>query len=1012
VLSSLLLLFYVTVNAQKHQFAYESTENGLRNFNKMEQSPAKIKKRAEIRSSKARVAGNLNKEEVLKIAQKIVQSEGNVILYADYYFDSNNVLKERTKYCYDNNDNLIEYKNEVLNDNSRNWMQWREKWIISERYTQTFDSRNNIVEYKNWQLDYDNGQLNLVEKYEQNFDEMNRIVYHESYYWDDNYQMLIGNEKYLSKYDTAGYAVLSENYYWDFNRMSWAGDYKDVYEIDDNGCITNYELYQWNHETWDWFGQQKHTSTYIVDGQTVYEEQFFWSWDQTSKVWIKNLSDKHEYTYYIFNEFYWYEVRTAYYELINSEYVLMDETTRVPYPQGNSYLSALRKRRINDVLTDYLKMEYQYNANHKWTQVLSYVWMNEQWENYEYRFYAYATPDSVRTQINKRSAVYYQFNGLEVPDLCAGETLYPVSKNVTKYHPATGNEECYYAYKWETGLCNWIPNSNKRLTVYNASGDHVLSYTECDSYDQNDWYNCRNTQTIYNEVGDVTEKSEYQDGVLSNKYVYVYDNKGERVSSQYYEGENLVYRYDIDYNTHGRIIKQVYCYINQELPLGKRRYKWEVEYIADTIRSQINHFSGVDLNDDGLLDDEEWQYLGKEVYKYDAPLSGDSVHIVTQNYGDMEMIDLGTIKKLKITGPVRNSELYVINFSYRDSLRYLDLETAQIEFNTLREETFDETMLNTLILPNTLETIQEGAINDYEGFLEELTFYPSVVNFENGAIEAMGLRRVELPSVYFDKLYSFMFAEMELPGIVNVYRSRIEKLTFNDTQGKLPNEICYNLSYLKNVQIKDGITEIGENAFKSCGMLSSLKLPSTLTKIGYNAFWGCNELTELVIPEGATDIGYSAFWGCSGLSTIEMPSSLLAIGKNAFWGCSNVDRLRVAAIVPPALGENALAGIPRDAGLTIPAISVETYKSRDQWKEFYNINTGNNENTVELLKIAVSGRKLLLSDVPENAGLQIYHVSGLKIMDMAKPDQQLTIDLEPGVYVVKVGSGICKVVIR
>jgi hypothetical protein len=125
-----------------------------------------------------------------------------------------------------------------------------------------------------------------------------------------------------------------------------------------------------------------------------------------------------------------------------------------------------------------------------------------------------------------------------------------------------------------------------------------------------------------------------------------------------------------------------------------------------------------------------------------------------------------------------------------------------------------------------------------------------------------------------------------------------------------------------------------------------------------------------------------------------------------------VSQLKVAAIDPPALGDNALAGIPRDASLTIPAISVETYKIRAQWKEFYNINTGTNENLVESLKVAVSGRRLLLSDVPENTSLQIYNVSGLRIMDMVNPDQQVSVDLEPGVYIVKLGSGICKIVIR
>lgn len=1013
LITSILLFFLcTTVNAKKHFFAEESTESGLRNFNKYEQSPAKIKKRTMNKSSDVQVVQKLKKEDILKIAEKIVQSDGNVILYANYHFDSNGILNGRAKYIYDGNDNLVEFSREILNDYSAYWMQWREKWINSYKYYQAYDNKNNIVAYEEWELDYNNGNFRVVRKYSQKFDDMNRKIEYESYFWDNNNDMLAGEEKFSKKYDSQGYEVFTESYIWDYNHMDWAGNSKVINEVDSYGSITNYEYYGWSNDAWDWVGQEKFTSTYIIDGLNVQEEQFYWLWDTTSKIWVKDLSYKNEYSYQIIDEIYWYTVRTAYYELINNEYVLIDETTRVPYPQGLSYLSTLRKVRINDVLTDYIKYEYEYNANNKWSQVLSYAWIDNKWEHYNYNIFEYSTPDSVRTQTSLRTSFYYQFNGYALPNLCAEQTLYPMSKTITKYHPVTEKEECFYAYRWDSGLCKWVPSTPKILTVYDASGEFELSYTECNSYDQNDWYDCWNTQTVYDDAWNMTEHSEFQNGILQYKSVYGYDNQGNRTSSEYYEGDTLVYSYDINYNTKGKIVKQVYNINDWNLPFGKERYKWEVEYIADTIIYVVKNFIGADLNNDGLLDDEEWRYNGKTVYKYDPPLSGDSVHVVTQAFGDLGIIDFGTVKRIKITGPVTNSELAALNEFYRDSLRVLDLETAEIENNTLESGTFDETELFVLVLPNTLISIEEGAISDYEGFLKYLVIFPSVMNFEYGAVEAMGLRSVTLKSEFFVKLYSFMDEEMNVPGIVNVYKSALQDITFNDTHGKLPNEICYNLSFLKNVVIKDGITEIGDNAFKSCGMLNTVKLPSTLTKIGYNAFWGCNELTSLVIPEGTTEVGYSAFWGCSGLSSIEMPSTLSNIGKNAFWGCSNVEQMKVAAVEPPALEANALTGVPRDASLTIPANSVEKYKMKDQWKEFYNINTGTKDRLFESLKVAVSGRKLLLNDLPENTSLQLYNVSGLKIIDMDHPDQQVSVDLEPGVYIVKVGNNMCKVVIR
>jgi hypothetical protein len=1002
------------VNAQKQVYALESTVEGLNGRTERTVKHAvALKKHNEIRRVvKDVVLPEFSKQQVLKIAEQVIQEAENTILYAKYLYDLNDVLVNRTKFVYDDKDNLIEYREEMINDGSRYWMQWSDSWIPVYRYTLVFDNLNNLTRYKEWKIDYENGEFRLVVDNTTTFDEMSREIYHESYSWDDNRQMLRGVEKLEQQYDARGYVVFQERYVWDDNRWNWVGEYKEIREIDDNNGITNMEQYAWDFDGNRWFGQQKYTSTYVVDGNNTQEEQFFWYWDINAQIWIKDTSFKYQYTYEIINQRYWYELRNARYDWVDTDYVLVNEVTRVPYPQGNSYLSSLRRINIDGVMTNFSKMEYQYNENNKWTQVVTSVWIADNWEESEFRLYTYTTPDSLRTQTNLRTSIYYQFNNITPPDLCQGQTYYPVSKISTKYHPVTGNQEVYYAYRWEQGLCNWVPNSSKVLDVYDETGEYNLSHTECHEFDQNDWYNCYNRQMVYNEAGQKLEDSEYQDGVLMRKVVNIYDEQGLRIENQVYNGENIDYTYEFNYSDNGKLIRQIFNRTNNQLPLGRMRYKWEVEYIADTLISVITGYRGVDLNSDGILQDDEWSYDGKEVYKYDAPISGDSVHIQTNAYGDIELLDFGNVKKIKISGPVKNEELAYLHYACRDSLRLLDLEAALVEENALKTGVFDETRINTLILPSTLQKIEQEAIVDYEGYLEELIVYPSVIEFEYGAIEALGLKRLEIKSELFDMLYSFVEAEIDLPGIINIYRSKLEKITFNDTHGKLANEICYDLAYLKEVIIRDGLTEIGDNAFKSCGMLKLVKLPATLTKIGYNAFWGCNELAEIIIPEGTTEVGHSAFWGCSGVASIEMPSTLQTIGKNAFWGCTSVEKMQVSAVEPPVLGDNALAGVPRDAALTIPEISVETYKSRPQWGEFYKINTGTDDNPLKSVRMIVTNKKLSLYDIPQDTTLQLFNISGLKVLDVQNPDEYITIELEPGVYVVKIGNGLSKIIVR
>ena len=58
-----------------------------------------------------------------------------------------------------------------------------------------------------------------------------------------------------------------------------------------------------------------------------------------------------------------------------------------------------------------------------------------------------------------------------------------------------------------------------------------------------------------------------------------------------------------------------------------------------------------------------------------------------------------------------------------------------------------------------------------------------------------------------------------------------------------------------------------------------------VTEIGENAFRGCRLLTEVVIPEGVTKIGDRAFYGCYALERIELPDSLTSVGDEVFYLC-------------------------------------------------------------------------------------------------------------------------------
>ena len=77
-----------------------------------------------------------------------------------------------------------------------------------------------------------------------------------------------------------------------------------------------------------------------------------------------------------------------------------------------------------------------------------------------------------------------------------------------------------------------------------------------------------------------------------------------------------------------------------------------------------------------------------------------------------------------------------------------------------------------------------------------------------------------------------------------------------------------NPSALVDVVIPDGVTQIGESAFRGCKSLTSITIPESVTEIGGSCFENCSSLTSITIPESVTMIDYQAFGNCDNLETI------------------------------------------------------------------------------------------------------------------------------------------------
>lgn len=112
-----------------------------------------------------------------------------------------------------------------------------------------------------------------------------------------------------------------------------------------------------------------------------------------------------------------------------------------------------------------------------------------------------------------------------------------------------------------------------------------------------------------------------------------------------------------------------------------------------------------------------------------------------------------------------------------------------------------------------------------------------------------------------------------------------------------------------DLDLPEGLLSIGDSAFTGCLFTGSLRIPNKVTVIGDEAFFGCGGFDgDLVFSDSLTLIGQSAFRDCDGLTgNLSLPESLLRIRDKAFYNCTCTNAATFNGNVP-MMGENVFDG--------------------------------------------------------------------------------------------------------
>lgn len=169
------------------------------------------------------------------------------------------------------------------------------------------------------------------------------------------------------------------------------------------------------------------------------------------------------------------------------------------------------------------------------------------------------------------------------------------------------------------------------------------------------------------------------------------------------------------------------------------------------------------------------------------------------------------------------------------------------------------------------------------------------------------------------------------------YCTSLQSIYMPSSVTHLGYNVFYNCSALTSVRLSNSISEL-DGTFQYCSALEHIEIPSSVRSLNYT-FCGCTALKEIFIPNSVTYLGAFTFSDCTSLTSVSIPSTVSRLYSEAFSNCSSLATITVRNIEPPTMSYQNIFNnnTYATALLRVPQLALPTYRERNWWNLFQNI---------------------------------------------------------------------------